>query len=530
MRRLLPSPAFAPALAAAILLLAWLPSARGIAPKTTRLWKGYYTLLVRTDRVGEERVRRALKSIAPGVVSSETAMVSFSDLETTTACSLSELPGRLDAGDPRFDGYLRDLGGYFTGSAKGAEMQVAYIPAPRTSVATFRKLSRLLGAPSRGRWRLAEYDPVEKVLVLLAAIAFGLLASVPASASRHRGKEGLPGLALCCMACWLPFLASGGIAELAFTLALFPPWLSLARALGASSPAARRARGSASVTYGGFAAAALAGLLLVAGFSWFRLLGALCSLACSVLILFLPRSVSRLWKTWNRTRAFPSAMLVRLSRVPLRRGPAVALLLVASPVLLALVALARAPFAPLPSRLPGIRDFSWSALREMDARRSANDGERLPDIVDFVTHSAYQQTLTFGRASALPTRDERVTVMEYAVNPSTDAIVSRPRTVKSFDSAWLDSLTRSPAVSSIERLLLEQGKPVRVEGAPARRALAREIAAAVLGACALLWWFARELGVRPPRLPRLPTRLELRHLIPDRLWRLTITARKNTTR
>jgi hypothetical protein len=208
----------------------------------------------------------------------------------------------------------------------------------------------------------------------------------------------------------------------------------------------------------------------------------------------------------------------------LRRGPAVALLLVVSPILLALVALARAPFVPLPLRLSGIRDFSWSALREMDARRPANDGERLPDIVDFVTHSAYQQTLTFGRAHALPTRDERVTVTEYVVNPSTHAIVSRPRTVKSFDSAWLDSLTRSPAGSSVERLLLEQGRPVRVEGAPARRALAREIAAAALGVCALLWSFAGEFGVR------LPTPLELRHLIPDRLWRFTVAARKNTTR
>jgi hypothetical protein len=522
MRRLILSPAVAPALAAAILLLIWLPSARWIGPKTTRVWKGYYTLLIRADRVGEERVRRAFEAIAPGVVSSQTARVSFSDLETTTSCPLSELPGRLDAGDPRFDRYLRDIGMYFIASAKGAQMRVAYIPARRTSVATFRMLSRLLGAPSRGRWRLVEYDPVEKIPVLVAALAFGLLASVPASASRGRRKQDLPLLALCCMACWLPFLASGGIAELAMTLGLFPSWLSLARARGASSPAARRARGTAAVMYGGFAVAALAGLILVAGFSWFRLLGLLCSLACSVLILFLPRPVSRLWKAWNRTRAFPSSTLVRLSRVPLRRGPAVALLLVTSPVLLALVALARAPLIPLPFPLPGIRDFSWSALREMDARRLPNDGERLPDIVDFVTHSAYQQTLTFGRAYALPTLDERVTVTEYAVNPSTDAIVSRPRTVKSFDSAWLDSTTRKPAVSSVERMLLEQGRPVRVEGAPARRALVREIVAAGLGVCALLWWFARELGLRLPRLPQ--------HLITARLWRFTIATRKNTTR
>jgi len=522
MRRPPLSPAFAPALVAAILLLLWLPAAPSVAPKTTRLWKGYYTLLIRADKVGEQRMIRALASVGPGVVSSGTTAVSFSDLETTASCLYSELPGRLDPDDPRFDGYLKTMGGYFSASTKKARWRVAYIPARRTSLATFRRLTRLLGAPSRGGWRLVEFDPVEKAAVLLAALAFGLLAPLPAGARARKRRDGLPGLTLGCALCWLPFLASGGIAELAFALALFPSWLGLARELHPVSLAGlRRGGGKALALYGGLAATGLIALLLIAGFSWFRLFGALSSTVCSVLVLGLQQPLAILRKGWNRRRAFPSAPLIRRAGGPFRRKPAATLLLLVSPLLLALIPLARAPLLPVASALPGLHGFSWSSVREFEACRPADDGTRLPDIADFLTHTAYQQTLMFGRAYALPTRDERVTVTEYLTNQATGLIVSRPRTIRTFDSVWLEGATRNPAPSSLERLLLEQGRPVMVRRMPGRRALARELVAAVLCACALLASFARDLGLR---------RLGPRHLIRGGLWRFTIAARKNTTR
>lgn len=522
MRRLPLSPAFAPALAAAILLLLWLPAAPAVAPKTTRLWKGYYTLLIRANGVGEQRMLRALASIGPGVVSSDTTTVSFSDLETTGSCLYSELPGRLDPGDPRFDGYLRGMGGYFSASTKRVRWRVAYIPARRTSLATFLRLTRLLGAPYRGGWRLVEFDPVEKGAVLLAALAFGLLASLPMQANSRKRRDGIPGLALCCALCWLPFLASGGIAELAFVLALFPSWLSLARELHPISPAGLRRGGKTALAlYGGLAATGLIALLLIAGFAWFRLFGALSSTICSVLVLGLQQPLAILRKAWIDKRAFPSAPLIRRTGGPFRRRPAATLLLIVSPLLLALIPLARAPLLPVASALPGIHGFSWSSVRELEASRPADDGARLPDIADFLTHTAYQQTLMIGRAYALPTRDERVTVTEYLTNQATGVIVSRPRTVRTFDSVWLEGATRDPAPSSLERLLLEQGRPVMVRRMPGRRALARELVAAALCACALLASFARDLGLR---------RLGLRHLIRGGVWRFTIAARKNTIR
>jgi len=62
---------------------------------------------------------------------------------------------------------------------------------------------------------------------------------------------------------------------------------------------------------------------------------------------------------------------------------------------------------------------------------------------------------------------------------------------------------------------------VKVRRMPGRRALARELVAAALCACALLVSFARDLGLR---------RLSLRHLIRGGVWRFTIAARKNTIR
>jgi hypothetical protein len=522
MRRPPLAQAFAPALVAAILLLLWLPAAPAVAPKTTRFWRGYYTLLFRPDRVGEQKMLRALAAVGPGVVSSGTTPVSFSDLETTASCLYSELPGRLDPSDPRFDAYLRGIGRYFSASTDKAQWRVAYIPARRTSLATFRRLARLIGAPSRGGWRLAEFDPVEKAPILLAALAFGLLASLPAGASARKRRDGLPGLALCCALCWLPFLASGGIAELAFVLALFPSWLGLARTLHPVSLAGLRRGGKTALAlYGGLAATGMVALLLIAGFSWFRLFSAVSSTVCSVLVLGLQRPLAILRKGWIEKRAFPSAPLIRRTGRPIRRRPAAALLLTVSPLLLALIPLARAPLLPLASALPGVHGFSWSSVRELEARRAADDGARLPDIADFLTHTAYQQTFMFGRPYALPTRDERVTVTEYMVNQSTGVIVPRQRTLRTFDSVWLEGAARDPAPSSLERLLRDQGRPVIVRMTAGRRALVRELIAAALCACTLLATFARDLGLR---------RLELRHLIRGGLWRFTIAARKNTTR
>ena len=349
------------------------------------------------------------------------------------------------------------------------------------------------------RWRLAEYDPLEKALVLLAALACAVLMTL---AGRNARATGVPvWLGVGFVICWFPFLASGGIPELCFVLALFPAWLRLA--------GGRRVRkeGDALAVYGLAAAAALAVLLVVAGFSWFRLLGGILAAACGLLLLALRRPLAGLRRALNRRRAFPSGSRRNRLRGPLPLGRAGVIALAVVPFVLLLAPQLRAPVLPVPTPLAGPRGFSWKAISALEARKEGGL-QGLPDLADFVAHAAWQETLVFGRPYGLPSPGERVAVTEYVVDPATGTIVDRERTVKAFDSAWLAGLARRPAKPSVERLLLAQHGPARVGLGRGRPSLLADLIAAALCAGAMLAWFAGGIRLRTattaarPRQPR----------------------------
>lgn len=117
---------------------------------------------------------------------------------------------------------------------------------------------------------------------------------------------------------------------------------------------------------------------------------------------------------------------------------------------------------------------------------------------------------------------ERVTVPEYLAGESSRAIVSRLRTVKEFDSPWLAGLVRRPTLPGVEAVLLAQGRPVLAAHGRGRPPLLGDLLAAALCAGALLAWLPRE--------SRGKARVRAgAHLIPDRLWRLTVRTRKKRT-
>ena len=365
-----------------------------------------------------------------------------------------------------------------------ATWRVAYLPAGRTAAAAFRQLRRELGPTAPRRWRLAEYDPLEKALVLLAAVACAVVMTLAGRSARATGVPVWLGVGF--VICWFPFLASGGIPELCFVLALFPAWLRLA--------GERRVRkdGDALAVYGLAAAAALAVLLAVAGFSWFRLLGGVLAAACGLLLPALRRPLAGLRRAWNRRRAFPPGSRGNRSREPFRLGRAGVAALAVVPFALLLVPQLRAPVLPVPIPLAGPRGFSWRAISALDARKGSRL-QGLPDLADFVAHAAWQETLVFGRPYGLPSPNERVTVAEYVVDPATGVIVDRERTLKAFDSAWLAGLTRRPAGPSVEGLLLAQHRPARVAIGRGRPSLLADLIAAALCAGAMLAWYAGEM-------------------------------------
>jgi hypothetical protein len=105
--------------------------------------------------------------------------------------------------------------------------------------------------------------------------------------------------------------------------------------------------------------------------------------------------------------------------------------------------------------------------------------EQLPDISDLVAHQAFQETISFGRPWGLPTRDERVYLREFSMNPWIGTIVPGMRKVKEFDATWLSSVLYRAPPTSIARLLVTQRGAKSVASRGQVRRLLRELPVAL---------------------------------------------------
>lgn len=476
------------------LLAAWLPSLAGLSPGSTQVWRGYHTLLIRSDRAGQGVMAEISVLFGPGVVTDLNATVDFWDFTGLDSVSVAGMDDRIDPSDPRHDRFMDGAAAYFRTTGGGGAWRIAYLPARVSAPRLYFRLVRLLGLPFRGAWRLIEFDPVGKSISLLALFILAFLQASLLEKSRRAGTC----VALAGALLWVPFLLSGSVVRLALSCLLFMVWHQVMQVLvllrGWDEQLLREER-QPLLVFAGTAVGGLALLLLTTGFSLVALLGYLGPAAASLLLL---AAVAQLWGRAHRPRRrrakFEPIPIVRPSRDSSQsRAPAI-LLTVISVALVGLAPVMRGTSVAAPLPVLGARDFSWQSLSRLSQEKRSR---RLPDYSDLVTHLAFQEALPFGREWRMPVSDERVYVREFAANPVTGAIVARQRTVKVFDSTWLRSVRGRTAPGSLEALLLAQGRPVAVAMQGPGRTLLRELPALLPILCALLAWLARDRGAGP---------------------------------
>jgi len=492
------------------LIILWAPFAPWVSPKPTRVWRGFYTVVVRAGGPADQRFRGALARLGAGVVSEDTTTADVYDFSSTVRFRLAELSSRLDPLDPRRDPYIDRMGGYFSVRAGDADLHVAYIPACSSALRVFLSLAGTLGLPGRTGWRLVELDPAEKLVSLLSVMACAAILAL----GSWRRKRGSLSVAAAGALLWVPALMTGGPATLAMCLLLLFFWIPLLQARLVSAPKVdgfRRLRWPLFL-YAAVGAGSLAVFSLLAGSTLGDSLQPAAPFLCSLLLLAVAPSFQAASRAWGRTRMFAPVPILR-ARTDHGNGKgrqrvlSLALFGIAVTVLIPLGRWGAFP-APLP--LFGIREFSWDAVAGLQ-RRSAPD--RLPDFSDLVGHEAYQQTIGFGRKWHYPVRDERVYRDEYLVDPAAGTVSARLRTLKTFDSTWLASVMSRQQPGTLEALLLSQERPVRAAVRSPARSLARELPFTALAFCALLALLCRDL------------RLGL--LIRGNLWRLIGEARRD---
>jgi hypothetical protein len=112
----------------------------------------------------------------------------------------------------------------------------------------------------------------------------------------------------------------------------------------------------------------------------------------------------------------------------------------------------------------GREGLSWSSLDEL-AGYSSGDG--IPNLADFLTHQAYQESLIFARPYTFPQPGERLLISEYRIDRSNSRIYKTFRVVKQFKESWLYATLEASPPGSVARLLADQGFAGYLEVTPA---------------------------------------------------------------
>jgi len=129
----------------------------------------------------------------------------------------------------------------------------------------------------------------------------------------------------------------------------------------------------------------------------------------------------------------------------------------------------------------GADELTWENMLEA----ASNDDSKLPNLIDYVTHRAYQETFFYGRPYGLPVPREEVflPVFERVGNQ----VITKNRRVKLFTDKWYADIIEAASEGGVPALLLAQGSLVAVENGEVKPSrLSARLVWAYVGLCALI--------------------------------------------
>ena len=437
-----------------------------------RTWKKHYTLYIEQSQDTEQLILRIAENrLFEGVVSRYTAEVSFNTFAGFATIPIHRLPERLDALDPRFDPYLQRVESLFTvasgkqGETSGGLWEVVYLRTERNVLSSYLHLAALLEREGV-RWRLLEFAPLHRSIRLLLFLAYCVVIGFLASNWKVRLAIVLASLP------WLLLVLLSGFSSLLAFFLIIPAWVHLLEwqyerwREGLFFPRddpTRQNRWYRNILSRPPISVAVAGglgmLLLYPG----PLLGALLSVLGGAVASAL---VYRLLVVEGFRRAHPPFQpLPILGRFhPRRRAISREAIL---HILLAVIVLGSYPALRLgtvlskpvshkiqmqPIAAPA-RDLSW---RSLAALSGISRGSRIPNLADYLSHRAYQESLMFGRSYTFPRMGERIVISDYHVDSQKPRIQKTFRVVKQFKESWLQGTLGRAAPGSLPRLFADQ--------------------------------------------------------------------------
>ncbi|MBN2551974.1 MAG: hypothetical protein JXB06_04365, partial [Spirochaetales bacterium] len=339
-----------------------------------------------------------------------------------------------------------------------------YLRSDRNLLSAYLGLRALIGKRDL-RWRLGELDPLRSALRVLLLAAYLLCAARLCSDRLARLALVLSSLP------WLFLVALAAFPALLAFFLVIPAWAYLFERIHASryrgplfekSPGAPLLRPLLTAAAAVLLAVALnrpgpcGGLLLAAA-------GGLPAAAFLYAALLLRD---------DRAAHSPFRLLPILRRFRLRR-PALfpsltpfvvmaSIVLCSHPALRLAAGLTAEP--PETIRMQSIgndeQGLSWRSLSEL---WEYSDSRDYPDLADYLTHRAFQESLMFARPYEFPRAGERILVSDYRVAADGARVHKTFRVVKQFKDSWLEETLEAAGPGSVPRLFADQGFAGTVE-------------------------------------------------------------------
>jgi hypothetical protein len=421
------------------------------------LWRGHYTLLI-SDAVEPAEVLQSLRAAEIGpVLSSVSATVEIQAYDGMTQVPVAEVDERLDPLDPRYDPYLRKLGGLFHTGRGGNGYDIYFVPAQRGIFAMHTALMRALDELS-GHWFMVEWQRGAGLLLLIpffAAVGYLL-----------RAMRRLAAPILLTTPVWAMVTLNGGAVGLLIatgTIFAFAVLLSLLLDRRRYERFYHMNGDGASLVHGAgvfFAAWVVFGGLLfvtqrpeqVVVFAGAVVVTVMVAAAALVHLHLRVRQVDhRLFMPVSLRPRRPGIDEERVARISLVfTGIAVAATLVG-----ALGGVRGMPPVPQPTAAAGPA-ATFEDLGDLASREYS-----LPTLADYLAHRAFHEGMMYGRGYGFPGKGETVTLSDYSRDG--DTLRRSEEVVLRYDEDWLERTLRRTEPSNAAALFVTHGAPVGVE-------------------------------------------------------------------
>jgi hypothetical protein len=428
------------------------------------LWRGYRVLLVD----GEAEIDPVLDSLeTAGIahVSPRNTRVHINVFSGKEVVPLSAVASRLEADDPRFDPYVQSIDGYFSANYKGKKWHALYLMTEKPGLLLVDDVRDTLNPLG------IEFVLPERRAVWLLAAPFGLYGLLFLIV---RNRKRAWNLAFAVLPLSIVSLRASGLG-LAAAFFLLPGFSYLFENLTDMVIGyiynrkvifdRRRLLKGAAFFFSGLIFALLLSVFHVdpGGFRGLTLMTA-ATLAVWAAAVFGFRVMLT---TSGGHRIFLGIPLLQGTSFAKRgaagpgMSPFAALLLTLVVLSPALVLLSRVDFSlhiASPAGIPREKVITSDSLAVMAGKGSA---DKLPNLSDYVTHRAFQDSLLYGRDWIFPEVNGSVSIARYRA--AEGIVVAERSRVLSFDGPWFEEVISDAADDGLGGMLLAQGGGVLVE-------------------------------------------------------------------